>query len=419
VPRKFERRDVAPDTLYPSEDNPRRITADRFEALRHSIRENPEHLQARPIVTTWEGRIVAGEMRWRAAMAEGAKTVPNFRIELTDDEARLWLLRDNNEYGEWVEDELAKVLYELEQAGADMTQTGFEENEVSNLIDLVAGPEKHHRFPDDPAPNPPAKPKSKVGQVYKLGPHRLMCGDATNPKHVARLLGDAKPRLIATDPPYGVELDLAWRSEGERDDEHKTTKIAGDTRVDWSEAFELVPSADVLYVWHASTFGPEVGTGLQRIGFVIAQQIVWDKMAFALSRSRYHWRHEAAYYAARVGAEVPWYGPAHDSAWYARRKGAKEPWLGSRDQVTIWSAPSPKRAGGDEDPVDHPTQKPTLLWTTPIRNHLRRGDALYEPFAGSGTAVIAAEMTGRVCYAMEFDPAFVDVIRERYAEFTA
>jgi hypothetical protein len=349
-------RDVPIEELHPAEENPRRISETRFASLRRAIREAPEMMRARPVIATPDGAIVAGEMRWRAAAAEEWPTVPALDVEFESlEEEREWRLRDNNGYGEWVEQELAQMLYELEQAGRDLELTGFSREETTKLIDTVAGT-KGHNWPDDPAPNPPDKPRSKKGQVYKLGPHRLMCGDATNPKHVARLLGEVKPRLIATDPPYGVQLERDGKQAMENDD-----------RIDWSQAFELVPSVDVLYVWHASFFGIEVGLGLERIGFAIAQQIVWDKMAFALGRSDYQWRHETAMYAARVGAETPWYGPVCDVAWYAKKPG--RPWLGDRTQQTIWSAPSPKRRlEGSEDEVDHPTQKPTLLWTTPIRN---------------------------------------------------
>jgi len=346
------------------------------------------------------------------------------------EEEREWRLRDNNGYGEWVEQELAQMLYELEQAGRDLELTGFSREESTKLIDLVAGPERPNNWPDDPAPRPPANPTSRAGRIYKLGAHRLMCGDATNAKHVAKLLAGATPELLVTDPPYGVDLDLTIRvdprrgkSDGNqaymRSDAHKTTTIKGDTRVDWSEAFELVPSLQIAYVWHAGNYADEVLTGLKRIGFVPAQQIVWDKMAFALSRAHYHWQHESAFYAVKVGAEVPWYGLMHDVAAYARKEGHGMPWLGSRDQHTVWQAPSPKmNRGSEEEAFDHPTQKPALLWQRPIQNHLLRGESFYEPFAGSGTAIVAAEMTGRVCYAMEVDPAFCDVIRERYALFT-
>lgn len=413
------------EAIRPSGDNPRRIMAGRMEALQRAIREAPEMLRLRPVIVNEDGEIVAGEMRWRAAGLEQIATVPVAWVKFASQrEEREWRLRDNNGYGEWVEQELAQMLYELEQEGADLELTGFSREESTKLIDLVAGADRPHNWPDDPAPRRPENPTSRSGRVYKLGPHRLMCGDATNPKHVAKLLAGATPELLVTDPPYGVQLDLEERGNEKtrtrKGAAHQATKLQGDTRVDWSQAFELVPSLRTAYVWHAGVFGDEVAAGLRRIGFTIAQQIIWDKMAFALSRAHYHWQHESAFYAAKVEPEIeiPWYGPNHGEGWYARRAGSGLPWLGSRDQTTVWQAASPKmNRGATEEAVDHPTQKPVLLWQRPIQNHLLRGEALYDPFAGSGTALIAAEMTGRVCYAMELDPAFADVIRERYTTF--
>ena len=215
---------------------------------------------------------------------------------------------------------------------------------------------------------------------------------------------------MLTDPPYGVSLDMEWRDRAGKNAlgkaersymraaGHANTSLSGDTRADWSEAFELVPSIATAYVWHASAHSVAVGAGLERLGFVLSQQIIWLKPRFALSRQHYHWQHEPCF--------------------YARRKGAL-PFRGTRDQATVWEAASPKMimGGRTEEKVDHPTQKPAVLYTRPLANHLRRGECFYEPFAGSGTAIVAAEQTGTRCFAMEVDPRYVDVIRQRWGEF--
>ena len=161
-----------------------------------------------------------------------------------------------------------------------------------------------------------------------------------------------------------------------------------------------MPSLDIGYVWHAGVHAGEVASGLARIGFVIVAQVIWDKGLFALSRSWYHWAHEPCFVVRRAGAAVPFYG--------------------GRNQATIWRAPSPKRVSGagSEESFDHPAQKPVLLYETPVANHLRPGEALYDPFAGSGTSLIAAERLNRCCYAMEIDPRYVQVSLERWAAFT-
>ncbi len=181
---------------------------------------------------------------------------------------------------------------------------------------------------------------------------------------------------------------------------HRQTTISGDTRVDWSEAFALVPSLAVGYVWHAGVHAAQVAEGLVAIGFEIVSQVIWDKGLFAMGRSWYHW--------------------AHEPCWVVRKAGAKVPFRGSRDQATIWRVPSPKMimGGSTEAKQDHPTQKPLVLFETPIRNHLKAGDALYDPFLGSGTALIAAERTGTRAYAMEIDPIYVEVALRRWERFS-
>lgn len=176
--------------------------------------------------------------------------------------------------------------------------------------------------------------------------------------------------------------------------------MSGDTRVDWSDAFALVPSLTVGYVWHAGVHAGAVAEGLVRIGFEIVAQVIWDKGLFAMGRSWYHW--------------------AHEPCWVIRKPGIAHLFGGSRDQSTIWRAPSPKMimGGSDEAKQDHPAQKPVLLYETPIRNHLRPGEACYDPFVGSGTSLVAAETLGRRCYGMELEPRYVQVTIERWQGLT-
>jgi DNA modification methylase len=177
--------------------------------------------------------------------------------------------------------------------------------------------------------------------------------------------------------------------------EHTATAIAGDTRADWSEAFALVPSLQVAYVWHASAFTTEVLAGLLRIGFVHHQQIIWNKGRPVLTRTHYWFQHEPC--------------------WYVRKKNA--PWFGKAgENSTVWDSASPKFVVGSsgEGKFDHPTQKPVELMRKPLLNHTKPGDIIYEPFLGSGTTLAAAESTGRVCYGVEIDPKYVDVVVERW-----
>ncbi len=234
---------------------------------------------------------------------------------------------------------------------------------------------------------------TKPGDLWLCGSHRVLCGDATDAAAVSRLLAERQPFLLVTDPPYGIELDSEWRDRAglnscglaepsymkkKRTKGHQETSISGDTRADWSEAFELVPSLEVVYVWHASVFTSEVLAGLLRIGFLYPQQIIWDKGRMVLTRTHY------------------WYG--HEPIWYARKENA--PWFGKPgENSTVWASPSPKfiMGGSEEDKFDHPTQKPVELMRRPILNHTKRGELVYDPFLGSGTTLAAAEATERVC----------------------
>jgi DNA modification methylase len=265
------------------------------------------------------------------------------------------------------------------------------------------------------------------GELWLLGEHRLLVGDATNPADVIRLLEGAESKLLSTDPPYGVSLDPTWRdgvynalgpaekpymriSAGEaegapvarhgRTRGHRNVTLSGDTRVDWSEAFALVPSLMVGYVWHAGVHTAAVAEGLARIGFEIVSQVIWDKGLFAMGRSWYHWRHEPC--------------------WVVRKAGSKVPFLGERNQSTVWEAASPKMimGGSKEEKLDHPAQKPALLSEIPIANHLRAGEIVYDPFVGSGTTIIAAEQRARRAFALEIDPRYAQVAIERWQAFT-
>ena len=303
-------------------------------------------------------------------------------------------------------------MQELNEADFDLSLTGFDQKEIDDAL-LV---------PDDDelanaAPPLPENPVSRLGDLWLCGnrrnQHRVLCADATSPEAVARLLGARKPILMVCDPPYGIELDSEWRDRAglngcghaeasymkHRTEGHTETTISGDTRADWSEAFELVPSIQIAYVWHASVFTREVLNGLLRIGFLYPQQIIWNKQRTVLTRTHY------------------WY--QHEPCWYVRKKNA--PWFGKAgENSTVWDSPSPKfiMGGSDEEKFDHPTQKPVELMRRPILNHLKRGALVYDPFLGSGTTLAAAELTERTCVGIELDPKYVDVVCTRYFNLT-
>ncbi len=221
--------------------------------------------------------------------------------------------------------------------------------------------------------------------------HRIICGDSTDAETVAALLDGEAPNLMVTDPPYGVNYDPSWRARaGVNRNQNKLGKVENDDRADWREAWELFPGR-IAYVWHGGLHAGTVFESLTATGFSVRSQIIWVKDRFALSRGDYHWQHEPCWYGVRGTGN----------------------WTGDRSQSTVWSIPAREDSG-----FGHGTQKPVECMKRPIENNSEPGDAVYEPFSGSGTTIIAAEMTGRRCFAIELNPAYVDVAVRRWQAFT-
>jgi DNA modification methylase len=355
-----------------------------------------------------DGEIIAGHGRVLAAaaiygagetirMASGAD-IPPGQVPVimargwTEAQRRAYVIADNQIglNAGWDEAILQMELIDLRDVGFDLSKIGFDDAELAGLLDVNLDPQTD---PDE-APPLPAEPVSRRGDVWVLGRHRLVCGDATSAAEVAMCIGaGAKPHLMVTDPPYGVDYDPAWRARaGVNLNKAKLGKVANDDRADWREAWALFPG-DVVYCWHGALHAAEVAASLVTSGFEIRAQIIWAKDRLVLSRGDYHWQHEPC--------------------WYAVRKGKTHQWAGDRSQTTLWSIPAREDEGHG-----HSTQKPVECMRRPMENNSCPGDGVYDPFVGSGTTIIAAEMTGRRCTALEINPAYVDVVVLRWQAFT-
>jgi DNA modification methylase len=396
------------DRPIPYARNSRKIPERAIDKVAASIKEFGWR---QAIVVDRDGVIICGHTRLLAAKKLGLKEVPvHVAANLTPAQVKAYRLMDNRSHDETSFDLelLGPELEELRGLDFDLELTGFDSREIDDFLSDPGDDDRANAVP--PVPDEPA---ARGGDVWLLGKHRLICGDCTKAEVVAQLLHSVKPLLMVTDPPYGIELDSEWRDRAglngcgpaepsymkHRTEGHTNTSISSDTRADWSEAFALVPSLQAGYVWHASKFTREVLNGLLRIGFEHHQQIIWDKGRTVLTRTLYWFQHEPC--------------------WFVRKKNA--PWFGRPgDNSTIWSCPSPKfvMGGSKEEKFDHPTQKPIELMRRPILNHTKRGAVVYDPFLGSGTTLIAAELTERVCYGVELDPKYVDVIVQRWQGFT-
>ena len=380
---------VAVGDLSCHPDNPRRGNLDE---IRSSIRVNGFY--GALVVQRSTGHILAGNHRYMAAQAEGLDKVPVIFVDASDDDAKAILVGDNrlSDLAENDPELLAALLQAIQTREHGLTGTGYSDDDLAAL--LAAGMDNGEALEgEDDVPDIPEDPVSRPGDLWVLGNHRLICGDATVATDVERLLGTVQPLLMVTDPPYGVEYDPSWRNQAGAAATKRVGKVLNDDRADWREAWALFPG-DVAYVWHGALHAATVAESLEMSGFNVRSQIIWAKERLVLSRGDYHWQHEPC--------------------WYAVKKTGKGHWAGDRKQTTLWQIPS-----RDQDSVTiHGTQKPVECMRRPILNNSSPGQAVYEPFMGSGTTLIAAESTGRVCYGSELSPSYVDVAVMRWQKIT-
>jgi DNA modification methylase len=380
------------------------------------------------------GRIIAGHGRIEALILlrfSGVRTpdrireidgewyVPvlrgvSFRNEA---EAKAYLLGDNklSELGGWNDAALAEMLREItadlggDDLGKMLAGTGFDEKELAALMRGMEGdgaPKVGAIDPDD-AVAPPAEPKAKLGDLFILGEHRLLCGDSCAPKQVARLMDGRTAVMMATDPPYGVDYTAtkSGMPVGGLDDlQERWGDIANDALspdelgVFLSKMFaaagaHMTPTA-AYYVWHPSgELNHVFRTAMRSAGLLVHRQIIWAKPSFVLTRSgMYHWSHEPCFYGWREGNTPPWYG--------------------EKNQRSVWAV------GRDDGKAVHPTQKPIALFEIPMLNHSKRGEVCLELFSGSGSQIIAGERLERRVFAMELSPRWVDAAVARWEAFT-
>lgn len=375
-------------TLKPAPYNPRTISDRAMAGLEASLKRFGV---VQPII--WNertGYVVGGHQRLKALAASGVTSTTVIVVDLDELQEKQLNIELNNPHvaGEFTA-ELQGLLGEIQLADPG----AFGELRLDELVIPVLptiGEDEDTELEATP------EPTAKIGDLWLLGPHRVFCGDATNPDHVRLACGDLEPWIMVTDPPYGVSYDPAWRDEAaakgmdrRTSKATKTGKVQNDDRADWGEAYSLFPGV-VAYVWQGQLqVGPNQ-LALQACGFEPRTLIIWRKPHFAISRGHYH--------------------PQMESAWYACRKGHSAKWCGDRKQSTVWDIAPPK--GKDES--NHGTQKPIEAMLRPMMNHGAPGDVVYDPFLGSGTTLLAAHKSGRVCVGLELDPGYVDTICRRW-----
>ncbi len=367
--------------------NPRRISDHDLAALRRSMRFFGV---VEPIVVNKRtGRIVGGHQRVKAAEAEGIETLPVVSVDLDEPSEKQLNLALNRISGTWDEEALAKVLSELQLAGADMGLTGFQEGEIEKYLASLRDP---FTDKDDEAPPLPEEASTQPGDLWFLGEHRILCGDSTDPATLDRLLEHDRPALVLTDPPCGVGIVGRTRDaltiQNDRLSPEETERLVRQTL---ENAFAKMAAGAAIYV--ACPAGPNSGfsRALAQSGFEWHQTLIWRKDQFVLGRSDYHYQHEPILYGWKPG---------------------KHYFIPDRTRSTVLDIPRPKASR------EHPTMKPVALWAELMGNSTTPGQAVLDPFLGSGTTVAAAERLGRVAFGIEIDPRYVDVGVRRWEQLT-
>jgi DNA modification methylase len=375
------------DRLVPSPRNARTHSDAQVAEIAGSIRTFGF---SNPVLVGENGDIVAGHGRLAAARLLGLAEVPVIvLVGLSELQRRQLMLADNRIAlnAGWDLEMLQLELRDLSALGANLSVLGFTEQELAKALQSGAG----GLTDENEIPEVGQEAVSRPGDIWCMGDHRVICGDSTDAATVAAALVSRKPGLMVTDPPYGVNYDPEWRNQRAISNSARTGKVRNDERADWAAAWALFPG-NIAYVWHAALQTPTFAESLQREGFSIRAQIIWAKERLVIGRGDYHWQHEPCWYAVRT----------------------KGHWTGDRKQTTLWTIPS----GGQDTDTVHGTQKPVECMRRPMLNNSKPGDAIYEPFLGSGTTLIAAESIGRVCLAIEIDPLYVDVAIRRWQAFT-
>ena len=368
-------------SIRPYEKNPRR-NDEAVDAVAASIREFGWQ---QPIVVDKDGVIIAGHTRYKAAKKLKCDTVPVVVADdLTEDQVKAYRLADNKtgELAEWDTAMLGEELAEL--ADFDMSQFGF---------DTILQEEVREAEEDDYEVNPPEEPKAKLGDIYQLGRHRLMCGDSTDAESVYQLCQDGQVDMLLTDPPYGVDYTGKTKDALKIQNDATSDESLRDMLADaCAAANNIMKPGAVFYIWHAILKTSAFESACQMAGSEVRQVLIWVKNKLIPGRQDYQWKHEPCLYG-----------------W---KDGAGHLWASDRKQTTILNFDRPTKN------KEHPTMKPVKLFDYQIQNNTKGGDIVLDLFGGSGTTIVACEQNGRCARVMELDPRYGDVIIDRWEKLT-
>jgi len=342
-----------------------------------------------PILVNEDLTVIGGHQRLTVLKDLDYETAKCVIVKLSKEDEKALNIALNKITGQWDEALLADLLLDLQESDFNLDLTGFEPPEIDDILSNVHDKElSEDEFDVEEELKKPTL--SRHGDIWQLGKHRVICGDSTKAETYKQLLDDRKANLVVTDPPYNVDV------------EETAGKILNDNMSDgdfyqfllsmFTQVENHMEDDASIYVFHADTEGLNFRKAFKEAGFYLSGCCIWKKNSLVLGRSPYQWQHEPCLYG-----------------W---KKKGKHQWFSDRKQTTIWEYDRPKSS------KDHPTMKPIQLMAYPIQNSSMRGTIVLDPFLGSGSTLIAADQTGRVCYGIELDEKFVDVIVKRYIEVT-
>jgi DNA modification methylase len=393
---------VSVEKLIPYARNSRTHSDGQVAQIAASIKEFG---WTNPILIDGDKGIIAGHGRLLAARKLGYKEVPVIELShMTESQKKAYVIADNQlaMNAGWDTAMLTLELGELKDAGFDLDLIGFDPKELDKLLE----PEQVEGLTDEDAvPDVPEEPKTKLGDIYQLGNHRLMCGDSTSIDALELLANGQLVDMWLTDPPYNVDMTAKnemLKKAGKARKDQSTFGLKNDAMSDdafrqflrdaYVAADAVMKPGAVFYIWHADSEGYNFRGAAKDTGWAVRQCLIWKKSVFAIGRNDYHWKHEPCLYG-----------------W---KEGAGHLWASDRKQTTVMEFDKPSKSG------EHPTMKPVELFAYQMLNNTKGGDIVLDSFGGSGTTMIAAEKHGRHSRLMELDPKYCDVIVKRWEDFT-
>jgi ParB/RepB/Spo0J family partition protein len=407
-------------SINPNGWNPNEMDDHIYHSLVASIRI---HGVLQPILIRSDMTIIKGEKRWRAACDVGLTELTCVIVESSDEEAKLLTISLSHLRGRTNEEILSALIEELSQHFTldDISAaTGYLPDELTNLLAGLPSdfeidtPVVEDEFDVQRALDEIKEPETKFGDVWQLGKHILVCGDATSISDVQKLMDGKKAALVVTDPPYNVAVEsdsVRLNADGRgkiMNDDMSDEEFKGFLNVIFENYAEIMDPRAGIYVFHGSATQREFENAMNDAGIVIRTQCIWVKNAFSFGFAQYKYKHEPVFYAHLKGKAPAWFGDFKQTTVW---KEGLESFL--PEPETIWEV-----SRGDTTKYVHPTQKPLQLLSIPIGNSSKKGDEVVDFFGGSGSTLITCDQMGRICKTMELDPIFCDVIKKRYFEWT-